>query len=85
MLPPSHAFSWHSVVALDFAGEDSTSQPRCRVSRPCSDTTEYSAAIRVIVINADKHQQPRSPNPFNPALLLQEPERLHPNLLCHLL
>ena len=29
--------------------------------------------------------QPRSPNPFNPALLLQERQRLHPNLLCHLL
>ena len=29
--------------------------------------------------------QPRSPNPFNPALLLQERQRLHPDLLGHLL
>ena len=27
----------------------------------------------------------RSQNSFNPALLLQERQRLHPNLLCHLL
>ena len=49
------------------------------------DTTEQSVEIQDTVINADKHQQPRSPNSFNPALLLQELERLHPNLLCHLL
>ena len=29
--------------------------------------------------------QPRSPTPFNPALLLQERQSLHPNLLRHLL
>ena len=29
--------------------------------------------------------QPRSPNSFNPPLLLQECQSLHPNLLCHLL
>ena len=29
--------------------------------------------------------QPRSPNSFNPPLLLQERQRLHPDLLCHLL
>ena len=29
--------------------------------------------------------QPRSPNSFNPPLLLQERQRFHPNLLCHLL
>ena len=29
--------------------------------------------------------QPRSPNPFNPPLLLQERQSFHPNLLCHLL
>ena len=47
--------------------------------------TEQSAEIQATFINADKYQQPRSPNPFNPALLLQERQRLHPNLLCHLL
>ena len=29
--------------------------------------------------------QPRSPNPFNPPLLLQERQSFHPNLLGHLL
>ena len=29
--------------------------------------------------------QPRSPNSFNPALLPQERQSLHPDLLCHLL
>ena len=47
--------------------------------------TEQSAEIQATVINADKHQQPRSPTPFNPALLLQERQRFHPNLLRHLL
>ena len=45
--------------------------------------TEQSAEIQAAVINADKHQQPRPP--FNPALLQQERQRFHPNLLCHLL
>ena len=49
------------------------------------DTTEQSAEIQVTVIYADEPQWPRSPNPFNPALLLQERQRLHPNLLRHLL
>ena len=31
------------------------------------------------------HHSPRSPNPFNPALPLQERQGLHPNLHCHLL
>ena len=47
--------------------------------------TEQSAEIQATFINADKYQQPRSRNSFNPALLLQERQRLHPNLLRHLL
>ena len=31
------------------------------------------------------HHSPRSPNPFNPALPLQERQGLPPNLHCHLL
>ena len=37
------------------------------------------------VLLAPHPPHPRSPNSFNPALLLQECQRLHPNLLCHLL
>lgn len=47
--------------------------------------TEQSAEIQATAINADKHQQPHSPIPFNPALLLQERQRFHPNLLSHLI
>ena len=49
------------------------------------DTTEQSAEIQVTVIYADERQWPRSPNSFNPALLPQERQSLHPDLLCHLL
>ena len=49
------------------------------------DTTKQSVEIQDTVINADKHQRPRSPNSFNPALLLQERQSLHSNLLRHLL
>ena len=47
--------------------------------------TEQSAEKQATVINADKHQQPCSPTPFNPPLLLQERQSFHPNLLGHLL
>ena len=50
------------------------------------------AEVVVRVLNAVQSEdpsltapQPRSPGSFNPALLPQERQRLHPNLLCHLL
>ena len=50
------------------------------------------AEVVVRVLNAVQSEdpsptapQPRSPNSFNPALLLQETQYLHPNLLRHLL
>ena len=49
------------------------------------DTTKQSAEIQVTIIYVDERQWPRSPILFNPPLLLQERQSLHPNLLCHLL